>query len=126
MAYDELKHVVNSTLGTSNFKPINVQISDLKTPGAIKILKNIQRGRATISSRESGVDVNISNVNLNKSILLLSFYTYLNRSSDEPANYGALNSMTVSGKFLDNAHLQFQRGSDDWTTTIDWQVIEFY
>lgn len=126
MAYDELKHVVNSTLGTSNFKPINVQISDLKTPGAIKILKNIQRGRATIGGQNLGLDVNINKVNLDKSILLLSFYVNTSLPNNDPADYGILKTITVTGKFLDNITLQLQRGGSIGQTIIDWQVIEFY
>lgn len=110
----------NSTYGLSAIK-------NAFGNGSVKVVKSVQRGEITETQPET-VNVTISSINTNKSILLFS--TSVN-TNFEPTNIDDLMSeISCHGKITSSTQLTFKTGakasSGRAEMTISWQVIEFY
>lgn len=86
---------------------------DVDTLLAGRVVKNVQRGTATLTTNTT---VNISTVNVNKSLLVFSYKTSSNGVNNIPA-----------GKISTSTQLIFEVGQAATNpSTVEWQVIEFY
>lgn len=81
------------------------------------LVKNVQRGVVTLSDTLTTID--ISNVDLSKSFLIIS-----NSSSNTDSSYGDARS-TVRGMFAGNSQITLERSSSAYGAIISWEVIEF-
>lgn len=129
MSWAEVKHALNGTLGTSDFKSldkiIDNGITEIKTPGAVSIVKSVQRGTT------SSTTVSISTVNPQKCVVILD-------NEVLAGNVGGSRSHTTDGSYVKsltanklsitkNLYWGVQSDSDhQFTGTVSWQVIEFY
>ena len=111
---DEVKALLeNSGYGLSALKSL--------LSSGNSVVKSVQRGTAEIGGNGTSVEIKISTINMNKSILILS-------DTAMPAINDALN---IRGRISSNTTLNFFRynlynGSASCTSAVDWQVIEFY
>lgn len=107
---------VNSNVNTINSRTatMNTTLNTVNTNTARGAVKSVQRGTATMTGRDS-LNVAISSVNIAKSILIFS-YTL----SHETVLY------IPKGKITSGTNINFERPVAINTTTIEWQVIEFY
>ena len=113
MAWSEIKHALNSTLGTNNFKPLDKYMS---TGGNIKCIKSVQRGIATIVAGSTSKSVTISPITMTKAFLNFSY----NTDEYQPASH------TASGYISSTTTITFARRETDGNIYIRWEVIEFY
>ena len=125
MAWSEIKYALNSTLGTSNFKPLDTLLKNyISMGGNIKCIKKVQRGVVSVPNNTSEKTITISSINTEKAFLLLNgtYYTYNN------ASYASTDA--CSGKIVDSTRIRMyfgaSSGSGSGTTFVPWQVIEFY
>lgn len=129
MSWAEIKKAVNSDLSTPLNSKIDSQttsltnaINALKTGGNIKCVKSVQRGTATLGSRETSKSITISSVNTSKAVVLYG------GSSTGSANTSSSTNMLCYVSLSNGTTVQVNRQSfgNGWETTVTWQVIEFY
>lgn len=114
--WGELGKAVNSTIQTGNIVPLDEMIESVKTPGAVRLVKSVQRGTT------GGTKVTISSVNTEKSIVLIAGWgggAYL-----DVGDYGDYR-VTVGGAYVSSftsTSITFESVDE----MISWQVIEFY
>ena len=113
MAWSEIKHALNSTLGTNNFKPLDKYMS---TGGNIKCIKSVQRGSVTIPAGSSAEAVTISSITMTKAFLNFSY----NTDEYQPASH------TPYGYISSTRQITFARRETEGNIYIRWEVIEFY
>lgn len=105
MSYAEIKKTINSDFST----PLN--------EGGVRIVKSVQRGiNTTVGNSAKSVDITISAVDVNKSIVIVDFNSDANSNKQRPIGY--FTSSTV-------LHLEAYEPIDFGVVT-SWQVIEFY
>ena len=138
MSYAEQKYSNNSTIGTSNYKPLDQIVNqDRSTIEALinqwferGFVKSVQRGVVMTDSRGDDETATLSSININKSIVLLNGQGITNNRID-----GGLGSdsyvyagVGVYVKELTSTKLTigFPSLVDYSGTEISWQVIEFY
>lgn len=124
--WKDIKHALNSTLGTSSFIPLDKKIDSVKSSimagGGIKVVKSVQRGVTTKTS------ITISTVNPQKCLVILnnSFLSYGYGSGNYISYvYGSIvkslteNNLTITKNYYDYS-------SSESYTEVSWQIIEFY
>lgn len=127
----DVKAYLNSTVGTSGEKSLDKLIVDYITDaknsitasGGVKCIKSVQRG--TIS--EEGT-VTISAVNTLKTIILLNgqsgtYYRVAGNSSTYGYGWAVLPYISA---FTSTSFTIRSSDSVEYSSTISWQVIEFY
>ena len=95
MSWWEIKYALNSTLGASDFKPLDTLLKNyMSVGGNIKCIKKVQRGVASFSNSTGSREIKISSINTQKAFLLLNgtYYTYNN------VDYGSTHG--CSGKII--------------------------
>lgn len=123
MAWSEIKYALNSTLGKSNFKPLDTLLKNyMSTGGNIKCIKKVQRGVASFPNNTGMKTITISSINTAKAFLLLNNTYYNYNGSSFGSTHGC------SGEIVDSTHIKiyFQTFSGSGDTLVPWQVIEFY
>ena len=127
MSWGEIKHALNGTLGTSDFKPldkiIDNGITEIKTPGAVSIVKSVQRGTAHEDDETSEISITISTVNPSKCMVLLDNgnVNYEGSAGDNLPGSRVV-SLTSNRLTITNQYIRYDFSTDG----IGWQVIEFY
>ena len=107
MSYAEIKKTINSDFST----PLN--------EGGVKIVKSVQRGiNTTVGDSAKSVDITISAVDVNKSIVIIE--ARISTTDDRFKPIGYLTSSTIL--HLESMEIDSYRD----TVTTSWQVIEFY
>ena len=83
-------------------------------------VKSVQRGSLTMPGNDPSVDVTISAVNVNKSIL--------KHSSTTECTINYLSHALFVGEIVDSTTIRFSRSDTSSCTgaIIDWELIEFY
>lgn len=129
MSWSEIKHALNSTLGTSNFKSLDKLLqSYISKGGNVKCIKSVQSGTIEISEGKKTffTDVTINPVNLNKAFLLVvDGYEYKSNESDWYRKYSYI---SAGGKLSSNKVTIYRNYplSASVTYTLNWVVVEFY
>lgn len=142
MSYAEIKHTLNSKVGTSEFKALNeliggdiTALQSLLTSGHVPIVKSVQRG-----TFESEGSITIKSVDITKSILITSgdgggAYAYAIAIGTYSTRYGGgravllahlSNSTTITVNNTRNAIGNGEGSSTLPYGKLSWQVIEFY
>ena len=129
MAWSEIKHALNSTLGTSNFKSLDKLLqSYISKGGNVKCIKSVQSGTIEMSEGKETffTDVTINPVNLNKAFLLVvNGYSYNFSESDWYRKYS---DISAGGKLSSNKVTIYQNYPLTASSiyTLNWVVVEFY
>lgn len=121
--WKDIKHALNSTLGTSSFTPLDQKIDDVKSSimaaGGIKVVKSVQRGIAIFNTTD--VSITLNSINTSKSIILLE---------GSVVESSTQNIVNVIIKSLTSTKLTLTTPAPQYGTQagykVSWQVIEFY
>jgi len=132
MSWIEIKHAVNTSLGTGSFKPLNTQIAELDTKTSAiaastllqygSTVKSIQRGVMSFTSQmfEQTYNIVIGTINPAKTIVLLNGAAGYGTTYDSPFIPHIVSlaaNLLVVGKLGINPSR---------TAVMSWQVVEFY
>ena len=128
--WGELGKAVNSTIQTGNIVPLDEMIESVKTPGAVRLVKSVQRSTTnSMSGRHiDDYEITISSVNPQKSIVLIDNGKISNENDDVDGSIVVSLTNTLltispnSYVYRDGA----ESHSEDRASSIGWQVIEFY
>lgn len=118
MIFEAIKKMVNS----NHNKPLDIliaektqEIKDTLDGGMqVPVVKSVQRGLTTMNSKK--VDITISEVNPNKTVVLVEAHMFYDSSGSSHTSTGYLVSGNCVRIFSDYAP----------TYSLAWQVIEFY
>lgn len=116
--WKDIKYALNSTLGTSEFKPLNKLINDNFNRGFVK---SVQTGLFNKNIPDEDVktqDITISNVDINKCIVIIDTFGGVN------ATTGFLKSNTILTVYR-TRFIEAVIDSSEFEN-IRWQIIEFY
>jgi len=133
MIWAAMKHAVNSTLGTAQFKSIDKQIAEVYNVAPIRngsAVKSIQRGIAYINKDlpYGATSIAIATINPAKSMVTLQ-----GDAARWTGSSSALAAMPVVDALTANT-LSVKRGFDDpglagatrMPTDFSWQIVEYY
>lgn len=136
MSYAEIKHTLNSKVGTSEFKALNeliggdiTALQSLLTSGHVPIVKSVQRGVVNSNSDKNGKKgtVNINRVDSSKTIVILNDLPIVGSDGEaHGAILTSLNSNSFSYQVGTYSHYSNVTGSTYYNNDFSWQVIEFY
>lgn len=122
--FQALDELINSKI-TSAISSINTNTNNKTAAGAVKIVKNVQRGVVDFNKNGGSRTINISTINKSKAIVLINNASLAYAGeSERNTTYGATlieltnTSLTLSANYV--------RGFSDDGGSASWQVIEFY
>ena len=138
MSYAEQKYSNNSTIGTSNYKPLDQIVNQDKESIEALInqwfqrgfVKSVQRGIVATDRYGDDTTATLTSININKSIVLLNGQGItvntvsggISSDSDVYAGVGVYVKELTSTKLT----IGFPSLVNYSGTVISWQVIEFY
>ncbi len=93
------------------------------------MVKSLQRGVVTLSTSKSSTHtVNISSVDMNKSILVCNSANFAYHKSNSSVN--SYKEVNIVGHLVSDVQIAFEisvhtSNTNDYDTKVEWQVIEF-
>ena len=135
MSYAEQKYSNNSTIGTSNYKPLDQIVNqDRSTIEALinqwfqrGFVKSVQRGLVETGRNKSQYVVTINSVNVNKSIVLLTGDGWNQQSVGSISSSYIYTSIPVYIESFTSTEIELGLAEGGLSGAgISWQVIEFY
>lgn len=144
MSWSEVKHALNSSLGSGEFKALNelirddfTTVSDWLSTGHVPIVKSVQRGvlSATTRSRYDPytTSISLSAVNPNKCLVIIDGTMYGGKEDSQTSYYDKsypsiiYYSTSLNANSLSITREYYENSSGDYTfPQLQWQVIEFY
>ena len=131
MSWADIKHAINSTLGTAGFKPLNAimknevdRVMDTNLIQYGSAVKSIQRGTTTIGPSSSAyfANVTISTINPSKSVIIVNGWGawYHSPVYFFPVRGSIVSATQIRIEMLDYPNLNRTAGA------VNWQVIEYY
>ena len=112
-----------NVLTEANAKDI---VQELLQGGELSVVKSVQRGTQELSSSESKSTITISAVDIGKALVVAHAKSPTGRSAYTTASYEARDFYTAGAYLQSGTELVVTGGSEQGSTTIYWQVIEFY
>ena len=130
MIWAAIKHAVNSTLGTAQFKSIDKHITDatdrIYNAAVVKngsVIKSIQRGTVLPAAGSSNTYITIATVTPSKCMVILTGGTVARAAVNYYGSHSIQNVRDITATQLS---VYTVRESSDTAREFSWQVIEFY